>query len=188
MQNQSERNIADGMGRRSSVERLPPALRDAVDAAIEGGATIEEIVACIHERGGNCSRSAVGRYAKRMRELIREQREVDRCADLWIRVLGERAQGRTGLIAIEAVRTLALKSVGDLRERETPVATEEVARLALALRRIESADKLRAERERALGQAAARGGRAARQRGLSAETVAAIRRAIEGPPPPEPPP
>ena len=43
---------------RSSVERLPPTLREAVDAAIADGATIDEITARIRAEGGACSRSA----------------------------------------------------------------------------------------------------------------------------------
>ena len=94
--------------------------------------------------------------------------------------LEDRAEARTGLIATEALRTLTLFSAADLGENGEPVTTEEVARLALALRHIEGADRLRAERERAMAGAVARAGEAARRAGLSAKTVAAIRRAIEG--------
>ena len=49
------------------IARLPPALREAVDAAIADGATIDEITARIRAEGGTCSRSAVGRYTKNVR-------------------------------------------------------------------------------------------------------------------------
>ena len=58
-------------------------------------------------------------------------------------------KGRSALIAIETLRTLALRTMAELAAREEPVATEDLGRLALALYRIESADRLRIEREQA---------------------------------------
>ena len=70
------------------------------------------------------------------------------------------------------------------------MSTEELARLALAIRRIEGTDKLRLERERAAAKAAAKAapgaGQAPVRKGLSPEAVAAIREVVEGRPrPPE---
>ena len=165
---------------RSSVERLSHAVRDAVDAAIADGNTIDEIAALIRVHGGDCSRSAIGRYVKRERDLIRQQRELERSAERWARTLGDRAEVRTGLIATEALRTLTLLSAADLGENGESITTEAVARLALALRHIDGTDGLRIARERAMAGAVDRAGRAARKAGLSPKTVAAIRRAIEG--------
>ena len=86
--------------------------------------------------------------------------------------------------------------MAELGKREEPVPTEDLGRLALALRRIESADRLRIEREQAAADAAAaHAGAAGRARGRSmthAERVETVRRALEGhffpgradPPPP----
>jgi hypothetical protein len=55
------------MAQRSSIDRLPPDVRERVDAAIKNGATIDEIVGMLldlHEAGALAepvSRSAVGR-------------------------------------------------------------------------------------------------------------------------------
>ena len=122
---------------RSSIARLPLTLREAVDAAIADGATIDEITARIRAEGGACSRSAVGRYVKNLRDLIRQQQEADRANEAWVRALGARVQGRAGLILIETLRTLTLSTLADLSRREEPVSTAELARLALVLRRIE---------------------------------------------------
>ena len=168
---------AGGMGRRSTLERLPSALRGLVDTAIEDGATIDELVALIRAHDGDCSRSAVGRYAKKTRGQIRQKHYIDRCIETWLRVLGERAEGSTGLIAIEALRTLTLATATKLGEDEEPAAAAEVARLALALRNIESADRLRTEREREAAKAA---GPAPQKGGLSDDAVALIRRAVQG--------
>ncbi len=82
MQNEDRPNRTGG---RSSVDRLPDTLREAVDAAIADGATIDEITERIREGGGDCSRSAVGRYAKNMRDVIRQQQEADRVIKVSIR-------------------------------------------------------------------------------------------------------
>ena len=82
MQNENRSSTTGG---RSSIERLPDTLREAVDAAVADGATIDEITAHIREAGGACSRSAVGRHAKNVRDLIRQQHEADRATETWMR-------------------------------------------------------------------------------------------------------
>ena len=190
MQNETPKTSTAAMFGRSSVARLPPELREAVDAAIADGATIDEITALIRGEGGACSRSAVGRYAKDMRDLIRQQQETDRGIEMWARALGERPEGRAGLILIETLRTMTLSTLAELSKRETPPTPEELARLALVLKRIEGTDKLRLQREREAAKAAAKdapgAGQAPVRKGLSPEAVAAIREVVEGRPrPPE---
>ena len=161
MQNETQETTTAAAFGRSSIARLPPELREAVDAAIADGATIDEIAALIRGEGGACSRSAVGRYTKNVRDLIRQQQETDRGIEAWVRALGERTEGRAGLILIETLRSLTLSTLADLSGREEPVSTAELARLALVLKRIEGTDKLRLERE----QAAAEGGQGRARRG-----------------------
>ena len=91
-------------------------------------------------------------------------------------------KGLSALIAIETLRTLALRTMAELGAREEPVPTEDLGRLALALHRIESADRLRIEREQAAADAAAaHDGAAARAASMThAERVETVRRAMEG--------
>ena len=185
MQNETRQTTTAAAFGRSSIARLSPTLREAVDAAIADGATIDEITGRIRAEGGACSRSAVGRYVKNVRGLIRQQQETDQGIEMWVRALGARAQGRAGLILIETLRTLTLSAMADLSRREEPVSTEELARLALVLRRIEGTDKLRLEREQAAAKAARAApgaGQAPVRKGLSPEAVAAIREVVEGRP------
>ena len=193
MQNETPKTSTAATFGRSSIARLPPELREAVDAAIADGATIDEIADLIRGEGGACSRSAVGRYTKNMRDLIRRQQETDRANEMWVRALGERPEGRAGLILIETLRTMTLSTMAELSQRETPPTPEELARLALVLKRIEGTDKLRLAREQAAAKAARAApgagqaaGQAPVRKGLSPEAVAAIREAVEGRPrPPE---
>ena len=191
---QSTPGTADAMGERASDEPLPAAIQDAVAAAIEDGASLDEIVARVraHDDEGSdliprarrCARArpAEGCWAERMDGLICLQRETDRFAEEWAETRDPRAEGLSALIAIETLRSLALRTMAALGTREEPVSTEELGRLALALRRIESADKLRIEREQAAADAAAaHDGAAARAASMThAERVETVRRAMEG--------
>ncbi|MDE0387800.1 MAG: DUF3486 family protein [Rhodospirillales bacterium] len=180
----------NGTGGRSSIKRLPAKLREAVDQAIADGATIDEITERIRAEGGTCSRSAVGRYTKNVRDLIRKQQETDRTIKAWVDALGERQEGQAALVLIETLRAMALDTVAKLRARDEPASTEELARLSLTLKRIEGTDKLRKDREQAAEKAKAEkaksAGRAKGQGGLSPEAVAIIRAEVEGRAPPSP--
>ena len=178
-------------GGRSSVDRLPDTLREAVDAAIADGATIDEITERIREGGGDCSRSAVGRYAKNLRELIRQQQETDRVIQAWVQELGERPEGDTGRILIETLQSMVLATMAALSGRDEPASLQDLSRLSLILRRIESTEKRcrdreRAEREEKAEKAAAEkakpAGEAKRRGSLPPETVAAIHEAVLGRP------
>ena len=87
MQCESTRGTAGAMSgaHRSSDEPLPGEIQDAVAAAIEDGATMDEIVERVRALGGDRSPSAEDRWAERMDGLICLQREADRCAEEWER-------------------------------------------------------------------------------------------------------
>ena len=191
MQNETRQTTPAAAFGRSSIKRLPSKLREAVDQAIADGATIDEITARIRAEGEDCSRSAVGRYAKNMRGLIRQQQETDRTIKAWAQALGERPEGDVGRILIETLQSMVLDTMADLRGRDEPVPMKELDRLSHILKRIEATEKLRNDRERAAEKAKAEkdkpAGRAKGQGGLSPEAVAIIRAEVEGDPPPPPP-
>ena len=177
----TETTTADPALGRSSVTKLPKEMREAVDKAIADGATIDEITARIRDAGENCSRSAVGRYAKDTRELIQKRQEADRVVKAWMQEFGERPQGELALVFIEGLRAMAIDTMRHLAKREEPASSEDIARLSLALKRIESTNELRIQRE----QAAEKAAEAAKpepkpRKGLSPETVALIRSKVEG--------
>ena len=152
MQNQ---NRPIGTGGRSSVDRLPATLREAVDQAIADGATIDEITARIRAGGEDCSRSAVGRYSKDVRALIRKQQETDRTVKAWAQELGARPEGGTGRVLIETLQSMVLDTMADLRGRGELAPMQELDRLSHILKRIEATEKLCRERERAAEKAKA---------------------------------
>ena len=190
MQNETRQTTPAAAFSRSTIKRLPAELREAVDQAIADGATIDEITARIRAGGEDCSRSAVGRYSKNVRDLIRRQQETDRTVKAWVQELGERPEGDTGLFLIETLKSMVLDTMAALSGRGEPVPTHELDRLSHILRRIEATEKLRKDREQAAEKAkeekAKSAGRAKGQGGLSPEAVAIIRAEVEGRPPPPP--
>ena len=163
---------------RSTVAKLPPDVREAVDAAIADGVTIDEITARIREGGEDCSRSAVGRYTKDARELIQKRQEADRVVKAWMQEFGDRPQGELALLFIEGLRAMAIDTMRHLARREEPASSEDIARLSLALKRIESTNERRIQREKAAEKAAEAA--KPKPKPLSPETVALIRSKVEG--------
>ena len=153
MQDETKKTPTNPALGRSSVAKLPAALHEAVDRAIADGVTIDEITARIRAEGENCSRSAVGRYARDMRGLMQLQREADRVAKLWMQEFGERPQGELALALIESLREMALATMEHLASGDKPVSTKDIAQLCVVLKRIEDADKMRVEREQAVEKA-----------------------------------
>ena len=107
MQNQTQQTTTAAAFGRSSIARLPPTLREAVDKAIADGATIDEITARIRAEGGACSRSAVGRYTKNVRDLIRLERE---------RAAAKAARAAPGAGQAPARKGLSPEAVAAIRE------------------------------------------------------------------------
>ena len=73
----------------------------------------------------------------------------------WMQEFGDRPQGELALVFIEGLRAMAIDTMRHLAKREEPASSEDIARLSLALKRIESTEERRIQRE----QAAAEGGR-----------------------------
>ena len=189
MQDETPETTIPAPSGRSSLGELPAELREALDRAAADGATVDEIAARIRADGERCARPAAGPYARDMRDLMQRQQEADRMSETWMQAFGERPEGRTGLILIETLRTMALATMAHLSEDGEPLSTQELARLSLAIKRIEGTDTLRLQRERATAKAAAEaqaapgaGPAPAKRKGLSPETVAWIQEQVEGRP------
>ena len=167
-------------------QRLPPTLREAVDAAIADGATIDEITARIRADGGACSRSAVGRYTKNVRDLIRpaaggrpRQRDVGARA--------RRAHARPGgahpdrdpadADALHPGRSQPARGARVDGRAHPPGAGSQAHR-----RHRQAPPRAGAGGGEAAARAAPGAGQAPVRKGLSPEAVAAIREVVEGRP------
>ena len=173
------------MARRSTVELLPPPILAVVHEAIVEGATIDEVTRRMRAEGGRCSRSAVFRYVRPRREMLRRWREESALADFRRTSLGGQPEDESGRQALETLRSLAMRAATALDGEEKPPAVDQIATLALALQRIESAGRSGADRR----SGAARGvtplpgwprSPEEQAKGLSPDAINHIRAAVEG--------
>ena len=106
--------------------------------------------AAVESAGG-----ADDRFAARIHGLIDLQREIADQAAEWAERREPRAGEHTARLVVESMRSLLLLKISELTEREEPPSIDEVACLALALHRIEAANRHRLAREQAAAETAA---------------------------------
>ena len=157
MEGETEQGVTSGTDGRSADEPTPAETCAAGAAEIEDGATVDAISAGIrstefpraYPRDGEGSGSADDRFAARIEGLVDLQREVGAQAAEWAQRQEPGTEDRTARLAVESVRTVLLLKIAELTEREEPPSPDEVACLALALHRIEVANRMRVAREQA---------------------------------------
>lgn len=180
----------------STIDRLPEdilrqlqqLLQDPRCTQLEATAKINEVL----EAEGHperISKSAVNRYAVKMEEVgakLRQSREV---AQMFISQVGAAPQGQTGLLINEMLRSMAFElslkmQEADVEDPEAMSATiGQLKNLALTMQRLEQSATINVKREaeikrQVLQDAADKATETAKQTGVSAETIAIIRRDI----------
>ena len=128
---------------RSTVAKLPPELREAVDKAIAEGATIDEITARIREERRKLL--PLGRRPLRQGRARADPEAAGgrpRTVKAWMQEFGDHPQGELALVFIEGLRAMAIDTMRASRQAEgARRRSEELSRsLSLALKRIESTD------------------------------------------------
>lgn len=173
--------------RASSITRLPPEVREACDELIRNGRTLDEILAALRELGAAVSRSAIGRYAKGAKETMEKYNQAREVAKAWVGRLENDPQSDVARLLPEMLRAVAFQSLTSLGQSEDNAAPEDIMLLAKALKDLSSATKtsvdveikLREIRERAKAAASAVA-QTAKKAGMSADTIASIKRDILG--------
>jgi len=180
------------MARPSSIDRLPDQVREQIGALRRQGSTIDEIMAKLGELLAGAetpSRSALGRHVKRIDVLgdrIRASREM---ANALVDRLGDDGENKMLRLNAELLQSALMDLL--VSEDGEPVTLEakDAAFLATALQRIAGATKtdadltlkIREEAERKAKVAAVKAAETVgRERGLSSDTIQAIRAQILG--------
>ena len=190
------------MGRPSTIRRLPPEVKEALDGwlrdpaitQVEAAARVNALLAEVAPGHPPVSLMAVNRYDLSMREIGRRLQESREIAEVWVAKLGSQPSGQVGYLINEALRTLALEVTqkvmeGELTADSLPGVMAHLKDLSLAEQRLARSASENARRERqiraeerqlATEEAAETAGRAASESGLSAGTVVEIRNKILG--------
>lgn len=178
------------MAGRSSIDKLPQELRDAVQRALKEGHTIDEIVAMLSEEGADVSRSAVGRYTQNYREMAARQRDLSSVAASFASEFGgaDNAQQKLLIQMFTSVMTQAVLPMAS-GDEDASIDPKDLHFLARSIKDVVSAAKTDTDREakirdeerkRVREEAAASAEKAAKGAGATPETIEAIKREIMG--------
>lgn len=138
------------MGRKSSIKMLPDEVRAQIDEWIrDGSLTLDELTEMAQSIGAKVSRSAVGRYRKKMEDRLAEYRQAREIAGVWVSELGAEPDSPMGQLLAQMFQTLAFRTLAEMGESEAGVDPKDLHFLARAMSDIARAEKTNLEvRER----------------------------------------
>jgi len=180
------------MARKSTVKTLPAQIRAEVDRLLaDGRYTLDDVVTHLRKLGADVSRSALGRYSQEFEEVAAKMRESRELASAFAKELGEIPNNDMGRTLVELLHTLVFRVLKQrTREAEDkPIKAMDLMLLGKAIKESVGSTKLSAELEMKIRdrvatetakKAAGAAEDAAREQGLSAETVEAIKARILG--------
>jgi hypothetical protein len=182
------------MGQKSAVDKLPEKLRYKLMEMLRNPAiTQAEIVDAINDEAGEplVSKSSLNRYAQRMKKFAEKNRQAKEVADAYIDKFGAENRNKLGQVVNEQIRLAVFDLMTELDEVKQSDdfnalgITEILFKVSRALKELEQAEKLNAERtndirKTALAEAASVVEQNAKAEGLTAETVTKIKKQILG--------
>lgn len=192
------------MPRPSSIDLLPPVVRDALNGWLRDPAITQTeatdranlLIDAVNEtkpeaeKVPHVNRHAVNRYDIKMREVGARLQQSRQIADVWIGKLGTEPEGKMGRLLNEMLRTLAFELTekvmdSELSEETIPGVIEQIKNLSLTAMRLErslnESVKTQKEIRKAFAEeAAAETESVAKEAGLTAEAVQTIKNKILG--------
>jgi len=186
------------MVRPSTIARLPGEIREAIGRLRDQGRTLDEILTHLQGMEVTVSRSALGRHVQQMDKVGERLRRSRAISEALVRQLGDAPESQTARLNIEMMHSflfdfLASAEEGAEEGSEAALAhvrdPKSVALMAEAVQRLTTASRQNADyvarvEDRAAAKAKAGAARAAeavaREKGLSADTVRAIKASILG--------
>ena len=174
------------MARKSSIERLPPKIRTAIDAELTANRlTLDEILERISKEfgaGNMPSRSALGRRKQRLDKILAKHRQTNEIMTALVAHIGEGDASEMSRGVIELLRVAIHDVAGDIAADEAPDA-KAVGALALAMQRLAGAEEITLKvkervRAQALAESADSAEAAAIEMGLTADRAAQIRQRV----------
>jgi biotin operon repressor len=176
----------------STIAKLPTEVRELIGRLREQGQTIDAILAKLNELDVEVSRSALGRHIKGLAEIGEEMRRSREIATALVARFGDEPDNRVARLNIELMHGLVMRAITASTEGEEgapggPVSfgPEDTMFLARSLQSLASAQKIDADRLLKVRVEVAKDAvkavkKVASERGMTADTVDAITRAVLG--------
>jgi len=151
------------MGQKSAVDKLPKKLRDKLIEMLHNPAVTQlEIVDAINAEAGEplISKSAMNRYAQKMKRFAEKNRQAQEIADAYIDKYGSENRQTLGKVINEQMRVAIFDLMGEFDEiRSDPEmksteAADMLYKISRGLKELEQAEKLNAERTESIRKAA----------------------------------
>lgn len=183
------------MAQKSSIDRLPKEIKEAIDTLLKGDRhTYDEILDKLNElhEDADISRSALGRYAKRTANYRREKKRTNDVIEIMSKNMGEVAESKLGRVVVELLQSAILDLMlarYDEDGEPVPVDPKTLAQLSQASKNLQYAMKISVdqemkiredERRQAKEEAVKAVEKTAREKGLTKDTVEAIKAGILG--------
>lgn len=177
------------MGQKSSIDRLPPELREKLIELLQNPAvTQKEVVELINGEAGETvvSKSSVNRYKLRMDKFAAKNRQAREVADAYLEKYGADNRNKLGKVTNEYIRLMAfdlITDIEDLRDTENEIKPDDLSdiiyKVSRAIKELEQAEKLNAQREAKIKEevqkeTAEKVETVCKQKGVTAETKEAI--------------
>lgn len=150
------------MGRKSVVDQQEPGVRAHILRRLrENRLTLNELMAELQAHfpqaaaaGDLPSRSAVGRYAQGVREIVKRERDMAAAAQALVSELGEDFDSKSGALLAQAVTTLANRTALARVESGEELEIGDVLDLARAAKAAQEARSLNLRERQAVAKAA----------------------------------
>lgn len=179
---------------KSSITRLPKALKKKLDQMlVEGRFTLDEIMGQLNQLEAGVSRSAVGRYAQQKAKARDALRQLAETKAAMFRELGDTANTPTGRVVVEIMQTHLFDSLMEQASRSADggpaYSPKEALAMARAVRDSTTAESVsvnteltvRKDQESRTKAAAVKAAETvAKEKGLSTDTIEAIKAQILG--------
>lgn len=177
--------------RPSTIDKLPAEIREEIGQLRQAGHSIDDILAKLRELNVEVSRSALGRHVQSLAAVGEKlQRSRDIALSLTAR-FGDQPDNKLARLNMELLHDVIFSAINATEEDENgesrPVTFDpaQAKALAQAMQSLASAENIDAARQlklkaEAKKEAAGAAERTMKDRGMSAETIDAVRRAVLG--------
>lgn len=132
----------------SSIRRLPPELRKAIEEQLANGRSLDEIVEHVRALGADVSRSSIWRYKRGFEAVLARAERSRQIAEVLVRSRSGAAEKEAILGGVEVLQGLIFAAVEGIDEAGEAASPEKIMKLAIALEKAARAAKTGAELER----------------------------------------
>ena len=113
------------MGRRASLDDMPPEIVSEFNRLVRLGWKIADIRDSMAMLGHPISHGAAGRAVKKAREQLASWRESQEVAGMWVQQLGENPNGDIGLMVAEVLKVVSHLTVSSMLDQAQGAASGE---------------------------------------------------------------